>query len=110
MTMFEVFTKEVEINGTQYKLKPLSGRFMPKFFKVLKALEKASKSEDEFVQHLDEEAMGHAHELVLETFKKSYPQEKVEQLDEFVSQHLNELLPALAEVNMHDQSEKEAKK
>lgn len=100
--MFEIFTKEVEIKGEKYTLRPLSGRHLPKFFKVLKALEGSGKTADDFLTNLDEESMGLAHELCLETLKASYPDKEVALLDQFVTQNLLQMMPVLVEVNLPD--------
>lgn len=104
MTMFEIYTKEVEIKGEKYRLRPISGRFIKPFFKVIKALNEANKSSassnEEFLSHLDAESMEEAHVICLEMFKKSYPNEDPAKLEDFVTQNLLLILPAMAEVNL----------
>lgn len=107
--MFEIYTKEVEINGQKYMLRPLSGRHIQKFYNVVSKLNiggSSKESEDEAVNKLvDALASGAGedlHYLALETLKKSYPQEDEEKLDEFVTKNLVNLVSAIVVVNMPD--------
>lgn len=99
--MFEVFSKEVEIAGEKYRIRPLTGRFIKPFYDVLKAFSefKGDESED-FIASLNPETMESGHMLAMETFRKAYPKEDVEKLEEWVSQNLVNILPAVLEVNL----------
>jgi hypothetical protein len=103
-TIFDIYTKEVTINGQTYKIRPLSGRFLPKFYKVIGKLSEGNADGKQDVNPTklfeDAEAMEALHTIGLETLKKSYPETKVEQLDEFVSQNLLKMLEVLIQVNM----------
>lgn len=112
--MFEIYTKEVQIkdsngNTNTYKLRPLSGRFIKKFFNTMKAFSPKDKidtslPEEELrakrFQQLDTQALEDLHDLAFETFKKSYPKEEESVLDEFCTQNLMSLIEPLIEVNM----------
>lgn len=104
--MFEIYTKQIEVtnalgNTDKYTLRPLCGRFMPKLYGVIKKFDKGKDADGNIDNSkLDESAMGDIHSLLLETFKKSYPDEKEELLDEFCSQNLMKLLDGLIEVNL----------
>ena len=101
--MFEIYTKEVEIKGEKYKLRPLSGRFLAPLYQIMGAFEEASKGKKEGAEILkafDKETTDNLHLIALETFKKSYPEENVEVLDEFVSQNLLTLLDTIIQINM----------
>jgi len=102
--VFEIFTKEVEIkvgdNVHKYTLRPLSGRFLPKLYSVIGKLQ--SKDEEGIGSFLEEDTIKVLHELILETFRKSYPNEDENKLDEFVSQNIMLLLEAVIEVNIND--------
>lgn len=102
MTMFEIYTKAVKIGDNEYRIRPLSGRFLPKLYRVFSSFEVSRKEhgEDGFLQGLDEQTISFAHELCLETMKASYGDRKEDELDLFVSQNLWELFGAVAEVNM----------
>jgi UDP-galactopyranose mutase len=114
MKMFEVYTKEVQIkdsngNVNTYKLRPLSGRFTKKLFDTIKATAPKNKLDEslteeeqriERLKQLDTQALQDLHELLVETFKKSYPNQELEQIDEFCTQNLMSLLEPLLEVNM----------
>lgn len=117
--MFEIYTKEVEIkepngNVVKYKLRPLSGRFLPKLYSIIGTMkknetntkgltdeEKAAKA----FENLDEDTVNKLHSLTFETLKKSYPKEDAEVLDEFASQNLMQFLGALIEVNLGNGSD-----
>ena len=103
--MFEVYTKEVIIKvgdkEETYKLKPLLGRFYPKFSSLLTKLQKATINDSVDFEKLEPSTFGDAHELCVETLKKSYPNQNTEELEEFVSQNLFNLIPAPIEVNLN---------
>jgi hypothetical protein len=106
MKMFEVYTKEVKIKigdkEETYLLKPLSGKFYPKFSLLLSKFQKVTSTENGVdLEKVDSSTFGIAHELCLETMKKSYPDQKEESLDEFVTQNLFSIIPALIEVNLN---------
>lgn len=96
--------KSVEIDGRPYNLRPLTGRFLPKLFAVLQSFNFKQGEEidtSEVMKSFDEATVQKLHELLLETFKKSYPKEDAEKLDEFVTQNFLQLFPALIEVNLN---------
>ena len=100
---FDLYTKTVNIDGVDYKIRPLSGRFLPRFYKVAKAMEAAKKaagdSEEGFLEHLTEELVGDIHVLCLQTMVSSYPDMSSEQVDAFVSQNLWSIFSELVAVN-----------
>ena len=101
--MFEIYTKEVKVGELTYKLRPLSGRFLPKLYAIINKFEnmdEKDKTSSAAFKLLDEDSITKLHELLLETFKKSYPNENVEKLEEFVSQNLLQLFEPLMQVNM----------
>ena len=106
MVTFDIYIKEVEIEtctGKQIlRLRPLSGRFLPKLYSVLKSFGMGGTAvkPEELFDSLDEITIKNIHELILETLKKSYPEQKEVILDEFVSQNLLKLINALVEVNL----------
>lgn len=102
--MFEIYSKEIEIDGLTYKLRPLSGRFLPKLYAIISKFEGVKEGEDNTeaaFKLLDEDSISKLHELMLETFKKSYPKEDPEKLDEFISQNMLKLFGPLMEVNLN---------
>lgn len=106
--MFEVYKKtiDVEVNGQKqtYELKPLSGRYLPKLYNVIRKLNRGTEK-DEILEQLDEETVSSIHELVYQTLAASYPdmnkEGKKEELDMFVSQNLAQFIGPLVEVNMN---------
>lgn len=106
MTQFEIYTKLVKINDAEYKVRPLAGRFLPKLYAVFAKIEAGRKEhgEDNFLQALDDQTILFAHELCLETMKKSYPERDPAVLDEFVSQNLWAVFGAVAEVNLNSKA------
>jgi hypothetical protein len=94
--MFEIYKKTVQVNGVGYEIKPLSGKFLPKMF----ALMKTFQGSDDVVSKLDEATVATMHELCLETFKQSYPDKGIDDLDRFVSQNLVAIFPLVVDVNV----------
>lgn len=100
-TLFEIYTKEVDIKGKKLEFRPLSGRYLPKLYAVMSEVEKNKDKDGNIgVQAFSEDTMSKLHTLVLETLKKSYPDEEESILDEFASQNLMHLLQPLIEVNV----------
>lgn len=109
--MFEIYTKEVEIvdksgNKQVYKLRPLSGRFLPKLYSAMSKFQGIKEGEEFDVSVLDEDTVQKLHTICLETFKASYPDQDVKVLDEFVSQNLLKLLEPVIQVNVGEEASK----
>jgi hypothetical protein len=116
MSVFEIYTKAITIKTAggdrEFKLRPLSGRHLPKLYKVMKVfmaedvderLPEAEKNR-QFFDKLAEDTIVDLHSMLVETLVKSYPQDSKEEIDEFVSQNLIALLPALIEVNFNNKA------
>jgi hypothetical protein len=102
--MFEVYTREVEINGNKYLLKPLPGKYLSKLYHLATVFEAASK-EDNFMAALDEKSTQYMFELCYESMKSSYPGTDAAVIESFVSQNLMKIIPVVVEVNLnHAQS------
>lgn len=113
-TMFELYTKEVEIAGQKYKFRPLSGRYIGKLYKLTMAMSKARDeasaenpgasdevlNKETMVRFMTEENVLNLHTLSCEMVKASYPDQDPQHVDEWVSQNLLEMLGPLNEVNM----------
>jgi len=106
--MFEIYKKKVTINDNNnnpitYELLPLSGKYMGKLMSLVKELSKTKdKKDDEALDAISEDAINLLTELLLETFKKSYPKEDEVILDAFVSQNMFQLIEPLMEVNLNN--------
>lgn len=108
--MFEIYTKEVEIKGEKYKLRPLSGRFLPLLYQVMSVFDEITKESGEnkdMLKAFDEKTTTNLHIIAMETFKKSYPDVDEVALDEFISQNLMTVIESIFTVNMPESSEKE---
>lgn len=101
--MFSTRKEQVVIDDETYIFRPLGGKLFAQFFKLIHKMSeldldfnnpKASSS------LFDEETARILHDLCFHSLKKSYPQEKDEVLDEFVTQHLFQLMEPLMKVNM----------
>ncbi len=104
--MFEVFTKEVEIEGQVYKIRPLNGRFLGKLFAVFKDLKLDEKTDEKSsFDNLGEGTIEKLHEIILETFSKSYPENNKDELEEWVSQNLFKLIEPVIQVNIPTEDE-----
>lgn len=94
--MFEIYTHEFELEGNTYKLRPVTGKFLPLFYSIAGKLQ---GSEDNNDVVFEEETISKLHTLVLETFKVSYPDTNPEELDAWVSQKLMKLIEPVLKVN-----------
>lgn len=103
MSQFQIFKKEVTISDEQYHLRPLNGEHIDMFFEVLSKLEGVGDGDvDKVSAVMDGETAAKLHKLALVTFIKSYPKERVEDLEEFVTQNLLQLIQPLLEVNIRN--------
>lgn len=100
-----MFEKEftIKLNGVEEKLtlKPLTGKYIGKFYKVLGGFSKAEgKDEKEFLSLIDEEILTSLHTLAVVTLEKSYPARWTpEDLDSLVSRHLLLFLEPVIKLN-----------
>ena len=101
--MFEIYTKEVEIGGKTYSLRPLSGRFIGKLYSVIGKLQ--GSDEKDIMSKLDEDTMTKMYDICFETFKSSYPKEDEIKVSAFVSQNLMKLIEPVITVNIGEQKE-----
>lgn len=97
MKMFDIYMHEFELDGQQYKLVPVSGKYLGLFYSIASVME--GKEGEEAKELLSESNISKLHLLALETFKASYPNEPVEKLDRFVSQNLMRLIEHVFKVN-----------
>lgn len=112
MSIFTIYAKTVKITTEagekEILMRPLSGRYLPKLYKVMTAFMDTDDSDvlsdkektKQFLEKLDSETLLNIHEMLVETLSKSYPDEKKENIDEFVSKYLFKLFPHLIEVNL----------
>jgi hypothetical protein len=95
------------LNGKEEKLvlKPLSGKYIGRFYKVLNALSQAEgKDEKQFLSVLDEELTTTLHSLIIATLERSYPNKYTpEDLDDIASKHLLTFIQPIISVNMPEQ-------
>ena len=114
MTTFEIYTKEVEINGKTLKLRPLDGKHLPVLWSVMtESNTDSTVSEDKLKKMSEEEKaelvkgmftednMTKIHKLCLHTMVRSYPEQNVDALEDFVSVNLMELFSAVTTLNMN---------
>jgi hypothetical protein len=98
---------KLKLNGQEQTLllRPLSGAYIGKFYKVISRLSQAEgKTDKDFLSLLDEDTMTTLHSLVMATMRKSYPDKyKDEDLDELVSQHIMLFIEPLMKLNMPQQ-------
>ena len=103
--MFELYTEEVKLKDPSgkeetYRLRPLTGRYLPKLYSIISKLHNDDGSEDIDVSNFDEKTIADMHTIVFETFKRSYPNEDETKLDEFVSQNLMKLVGPVFGLNI----------
>jgi hypothetical protein len=95
-------TKELDIEGQKYNIKPLTGKYLGKFFGVLKAVSKLKENSkpEEILDALDENTVTNLHLLTMESMKRSGIKMEEEELDMYVAQNLFTLMGPVLEVNM----------
>jgi len=101
--LFEIYTKEVEIKGEKYLLRPLAGRYIGKLYSVIGKLQ--GTDEKDLLSKLDEDTMSKMYDVCYETFRSSYPKESEETVANFVSQNLMKLIEPVITVNIGEQKE-----
>jgi hypothetical protein len=92
-------------NGEEdtFTLQPLPYKYLPKIFQLfnkLKDLDGVGEEEtNKFFEVFDKETIELLQELCFETMKRSYPEEKDNVLQDFVTSNLFEIFPVIIEVN-----------
>jgi hypothetical protein len=102
--LFDIYTKEVEIKGEKYTLRPLSGRFIGKLYSIVGKMSETGK--EDLSKQFDEETMANMYDLAYETFKASYPDQDEKTISAFVSQNLMLLIEPIVQVNINQPEEK----
>lgn len=104
--MFEIYTKEIVIETMMgketLKLRPLNGEHFPKLMSVMTKLQSDGEDGKSALLKIDEVTSANLHYLILETLKKSYPNENVEKLDEFTTQNMFVLVTPIIELNINN--------
>ena len=103
---------EIEIEGETYELKPLDVEAMPYFFKAMKAFSgvKDNSSNEDVFKNLDDEGIDAVKYLVMETLKKSYPNEPIDELKVFGMKYMMNIFGKVMEMNSYQPTTHEAKK
>ena len=110
--MFEIYKKKFEFTDVSgetntYEIKPLGGDYLDTLLGLTKKMrpskQKEGMTEEEKteanIDALNPEAMKELHYLILETFKKSYPDIDAIQLDDFCAQNLMGLIEPFMDVH-----------
>jgi len=123
MTKFNIATHKFELDNEEYFLKPLGGAHIGLLFEVLDSFQSVNSriekdtpkdateeerekfSSEKFLEYLDKASLAKLHTLTMETFKRSYPSEKVDDLEGFVTQNLFKLMNHVIKVNMNSTEE-----
>lgn len=100
--MFEVYAKDVTINGKTYTVKPLPGKHLPKLYKLIGKMQGISGDGDKVFEVLGEESVADLHELAVEMLHRSNPAASKDDVDLFVSQNLIAILPVVLEVHFNN--------
>jgi hypothetical protein len=96
MKQFEIYTHKFELEGETYYLKPVGGDHLELLFRILTHFGEGDIS----VKDIEPAVMKDIHTLCLATFKKSYPQQKEEDLDAWLAQNLFKVFGDVIKVNM----------
>ena len=95
-------TKEVEIDGTKYEIKPLRGGDIGKFFVVLKTFSGIKEDSDEsaILEKLDDDVAVALHYVCTQSLVHAGVKMSEDELDMYVSQNMFTLMGPVMEVNM----------
>jgi hypothetical protein len=105
--LFDIYVKEIEVEGEKYTIRPLTGRYIGKLYGCIGKLGvKEGMSEQEAAESMNPEAMADLYEIALETFKASYPKEDENKLAGWVTQNLTKLIQPIIEVNINTKAQK----
>lgn len=114
MTDFDIYTKEVEVDGKTLRLRPLDGEHLPLMWSILTESDTSSAMDKEDVEKLSEaeksemvkgmfteENMRSIYKLCLHTMVRSYPKKDKEGLEDFTSLNLMKLFSVITDLNMN---------
>ena len=105
-----------ELKGDKLTLKPIGVQFfiyikrMSKMMKFLEGKKEEDLKESEMMENLDEECLNAIQNLVRDTLKESYPEEKEEVRNQFSNRYMFELLPKIIEINIPEKTHEAIKK
>lgn len=97
---FDLFDKNVEIRGTEYKFKPLKAEYLPKIYRIVGKLPEKEDAGTDFLSKLSEQDYLDIIEMGTVTLQRSNPDADVEQIRAFVGQNLLTVMMGLIEVNV----------
>jgi len=101
--MFEIYENTIEIEGENYIIKPLSGKYIGLLFEVIKDLDVEDKEDEKAIlQKLSADVIAKLHEICFQTMKKSYPEQQDDKLSDWVSQNLFNLVKPIVKVNINN--------
>ena len=98
-------TAQIEIDGKQYIIRPLTGKYIGKLFTVMKSMSKIKEgsSPEEIFSVINEDTATALHELIYATLQKANTGMNPEELDEYVTQDMFKLMGKILEINMPKQ-------
>lgn len=104
--MFEIDGEEVG------EIKPLGTKYIPKFFKLMKAFGNVKEDADmsELIANFDDEVSKTVTELIDATLDKSFPDSTPAEKEVFGMKHMMTLLPMILEVNIQQSMDPSEKK
>lgn len=100
MAQFEIYTHKFDLDGETYYLRPVGGDYLELLFEIMTDMAGKDEGKEMKVNDIDPKAIAKIHKLCFETFKKSYPALKVEDLDAWVGQNLFKVFDHVIKVNM----------
>jgi len=93
--------EEVEIDGEKFLLKPLGAEYYGDFMEIAKGFSGAKGDNDMegMFKNFTDKTMKSISRVVIDTLKKSLPDETPEDIDIFAGKFMMILLPAITELN-----------
>lgn len=103
--------EEVDINGEKFLLKPLGVEYYGDFMNIAKGFSGAKDDTDMegMFKNFTDDNMASINRVVIDTLKKSLPDETEEDINIFAGKYMMQLLPAVTSLNGMDTGDSRAK-
>lgn len=100
MSKFEVYEHTFELNGEEYTIQPLTGKYLARMINAASAFQNLAGENGKLQNDIPADKLETFYDCVLATFKQSYPDMDKEKLEMFVSQNLLKLIEPVTKVSM----------
>jgi len=103
--------EEIVIDGDTFILKPLGAKYFGDFMNIAKGFSGATKDSDMegMFKNFTQQTMDSINRVVIDTLKKSLPEESDEDIDIFAGKYMMQLLPTISKINGMNSEDSRAK-